>query len=209
MGYEKQIIENAKAIQEIKSKAKSINQLDPLSGILNLNDKIPCYIDVNGKTVYATFQEILNTISLIFYNQGVSNKIPIITIAGQTEILLASKPSVVYLYKEGVWQIQYSGYDFSYNNLTGLITLFNPAEEGDFFEVVVFGGNSKKLALISNINNQIEFTYGGNYNNVDVYIQGSRLIENIDYTRTYLSENNKIILTNGIDINTLVEVIIY
>lgn len=210
--YEQQIAANAKAIQDIYNESKTIPQLDLLVGNLQLNDEIATYVNAQGKTVKATFQDILNLVSLIFYSQKIGNKIPLIATAGQVEITVAQKPEVIYLYKAGVWQIEYAGFDFSYNNATGLITLFNAANEGDFFEIVWFGSNLQKIQIIADEIGQTEFNYVGNYVNLDVYVSGSRMIENIeepDYTRTYFSVNNKIILTEPVPIGTIVELIPY
>lgn len=210
--YEQQILANTKAIQDIYNDSKTINNLTPIASSLQLNDEIATYINSEGKTVKATFQDILSLVSLVFYSQAIGNKIPIIMTEAQYKIDVQQRPQVIHLYKAGIWQIEHDEFDFSYNNATGEITLFNPANEGDFYEIVWFGSELSKILIIADIDNQTEFNYIGNYINVDVYVNGIRKIQQIEppeYTRTYFSINNKIILSNAVPIGTIVELIPY
>lgn len=210
--YEQQIAANAKAIQDIYNESKTIQQLDLLVGNLQLNDTLATYVNAQGKTVRCTFQDLLNLVSLTFYSQEVGNKIPFIITENTYEINIQQRPEVVYLYKAGVWQIEHEDFDFTYNNATGKITLSIEAVINDFFELVWFGSRFSKITIIADIENQIEFNYVGNYVNIDVYVNGSRMIEHIeepDYTRTYFSINNKVTLTTPVKIGTIIEIVPY
>lgn len=133
--------------------------------------------------------------------------------ATTTTLNIASKPAVIFLFREGKWQIEHPQGDFTYNSSTGDITLFRAAEVDDFFEWVGFSANMMlKQQVYATANNQTDFNIGGNPNLIEVYHEGHRLIENYHYTRTYFSTNNKIVIirqdiVNNITTGDLFEII--
>lgn len=175
---------------------------------------------VEGKIIGVTSVEGQLKFTLVDNGSGTgtpsnsqSIKIPIIATQGQTQILVDSKPSSLLLYKNGIYQIERDGYDFTYNQATGIISLLYVANENDYYEVVFIGG-STKILIVATADNQDTFSFSGNPAFVDVYLNGSRLREGVGYTRSSFSSNNDITIINqdlidDIRIGHIVEVITY
>lgn len=194
MGYEAQVIENQKAIQKILSDAKEIPDLDDVLSTLNEDDLIPLYSSSEEKSVKTTLLKIIQLVasSLGYY---ASEKQSILFSANQTVYNIPSKPYSIDLYKKGQWQIEQPGYDYSYNNATGNLTILNESEVEVEYTYRAFGRFSTKQSIITGADNQVVFNYSGAPINIDVYYEGQLLLDS-DYTRTSLSEGNSLTITN-------------
>lgn len=111
---------------------------------------------------------------------------------GDTEIQIDNAPSQIFLFKNGVWQIEDENFTYS----AGVVTLLQEAYEDDYFEAIPLSSSVKKFVITATSDNQTEFNYDGNPAFTDVYLKGNRLREGVDFSRTTFSTNNKIIIIN-------------
>lgn len=90
------------------------------------------------------------------------------------------------------------GYDYTYSNITGDIVIFDAVtnDAGEDFQYRMFGMFSTKQIIYADSINQTDFNYSGSPSSIDVYLKGQILFEDIDFTRTRLSEGNTLTLIN-------------
>lgn len=137
-------------------------------------------------------------------------RIEITADGGETEFIVDNNPSEIWLFKNGVWQIQTS--DFNY--AAGVITPLHDVVANDYFEIIPLTSDVKKIIVSATSDNQTEYNYDGNPAFADVYLNGSRLREGLDFTRTTQSANNKIVIINQslidiIKIGDIIEILTY
>lgn len=201
MSYEKQIIENQKAIQKMLSDAKAINELDELLSQLDNSDLLSLYSNGEDKTVKVTVGVLLQLFSASV-GYTVSEKYSIIIRQNQLVYNLPSVPHNIDLYKRGQWQVQKAGYDYDYDNLTGNITIYNANTVDTDYEYRAYGRYSTKQVITVATNGQVLFNYSGAPANVDVYYEGQYIPDSY-FTRTKFSDGNSLTITNSELINLI------
>lgn len=168
---------------------------------------------VNGKNLGVRLVNGVPKIVLVDTDirvQETAKKLIVIAEQGQTEISVNDAPSEIFLHNNGAWLIE----SLDYNYQDGLITLLIEANEGDYFEIIPLSSNIRKQVILADSNNQTEFNININSPFIDVWLNGSKLRESLDFTRTLQSTDNKIILINQflinrIETNDILEVLNY
>jgi len=128
--------------------------------------------------------------------------------AGQLNFVVPGNPNSIVLIKNGVFQIEGTGLQYTFNTLTATFSLsaFKPAKLTDKFEVIALGVGVTKQTVISNTDNQTEFLFTGNPS-VLLVLRNGVWMQDFQYTRTFYNTNNKIILTKGQPVGTLIDFI--
>lgn len=188
------IVANAKRIFELPHQTT----LDPLSKF---------HVDLNGFSQYLTVQQVVDAAVHQIQTANLnSEKITLTAIADdQTVFLLPKKPENIDILFNDAFLTE--GYAYTYDSLTGEITLTNGVPNGSELNVRTFtNAISTKQTVIATIDNQIVFNYSGAPSNIEVVVNDGFLTEPYGYSRTNYSVGNFITLTNGVPIGSSVQI---
>lgn len=221
MSFETQILELLKTVVENQNKiatnGKHIYEL-PEQTTLDLDNKI--HVDLNENSYYMTLQRLKD-----FLNPTASQVIKETLIPetnNQVQFIIPGKPEVVHIQKGRtnlIEDTEDTTYDYDYDADNGILTLAkglkvdaDPTQTEKLFLIGFSSQIGTKQVLEATEDNQTEFFFSGAPSIIQVITGRTNRIENTadttyDYTRTRYSTNNKITLTKGVPIGSLITLI--
>lgn len=221
MSFQTQVLELLKTVVEklntISKNAKRIFEL-PEQTILDLANKF--HVDLNGTSYFITLERLRDFIRPSTTQVIKETLIP--ETNNQRTFLVPGKPEVVHVKKGRVNLIEdttTTTYDFEYDASNGIITTTtglkvsqDPTQTEKLFVIGFSSEIGTKQIIEATQEGQTEFFFSGAPSTIEVISGRSNRIESTidttyDYTRTRFSTNNKITLTKGVPIGTLITII--
>ena len=221
MSFETQILELLKTVVENQNKiSKNGKRIFELSEqtTLSLDNKI--HVDLNENSYYMTLQRLKD-----FLNPTTSQVIKETLIPetnNQVQFIIPGSPEVIHVQKGRTNLIEDTAdttYDYNYDADNGLITLAkglrvdaDPTQTEKLFLIGFSTQIGTKQVIEATTDNQTEFFFSGAPSNMQVIVGRTNRIESTsdttyDYIRTRYSTNNKITLTKGVPVGSLISLI--